>query len=177
MDKAIDEVRVRQYINLEVYGKRATKCEVLRVSSDHESDDEKFNVRYTSKDKPRRLNSPDYRRDSSDRQKLDASLNSDRRFARLEERMARVDAEVTQICTLSTTLEALTKQMTELARAMTHSSRPRSRSPSPGRTQCFGCGEVGHFRKDCPQRKTPTTPEKKVTFSEGLNEAGSTERA
>lgn len=52
----------------------------------------------------------------------------------------------------------------------------RNRSPSPlskrARSPCFRCGEVGHFKKECPKRVN-ALHERKVTFAE-QSQAGGT---
>jgi hypothetical protein len=80
-------------------------------------------------------------------------------------------------------IEQITSQMSRLMVNMSKLSAgkegSRNRSPSPilkkGNSQCFLCGDIGHFKKECPKRAS-SSPDRKVTFAEQTNKSGTNER-
>lgn len=79
---------------------------------------------------------------------------------------AKFDKYVSQIEQITTRMSKLMANMGKLSGGK---DITRNRSPSPlskrVSSPCFGCGEVGHFKKECPKRVN-ALPERQVTFAE-----------
>ncbi|KRY26178.1 hypothetical protein T01_9729, partial [Trichinella spiralis] len=56
---------------------------------------------------------------------------------------------------LAQAVEALTRRFDQLQTTL---ERSNSRRPARRATECFRCGEQGHFLRDCPQLRTRTRP-------------------
>ncbi|KRX50702.1 hypothetical protein T05_10249, partial [Trichinella murrelli] len=65
---------------------------------------------------------------------------------------------------LAQAVEALTRRFAQLQTTL---ERSNSRRPAPRATECFRCGEQGHFRRDCPQLQTRTRPARALNSGNG----------
>lgn len=91
---------------------------------------------------------------------LDRKLDS--QFDKFTGQVDKVKDQVDRVTTL------LDGFITEMRRLVIKGIQP-PRSPSPtikkANSPCFKCGELGHFRRECPKGEA-RSPDRKVTFAE-----------
>ncbi|KRX30239.1 hypothetical protein T05_14218, partial [Trichinella murrelli] len=65
---------------------------------------------------------------------------------------------------LAQVVETLTRRFDQLQTTL---ERSNSRRSARRGTECFRCGEQGHFLRDCPQRQTGTRPARALNNGNG----------
>ena len=93
----------------------------------------------------------------------------ERRMTGLEGKLDTLTVAVSQLASM----QKLTNQRRSNSAPTGFWNRTRSQSPDPQKSACYGCGGLGHYKRDCPER----TSEMKVSFVGGYTEDFSGETA
>jgi len=163
MEEAIDKMRWHQHNHQAIYG-RSPRKEVKQVSPGA----------YRG------------RSDSGEARVCAVETNKGEEMSMRKEMREGLSAQGKEVGEIKSNLATLSAQMAammEFKRSRVSGYRAPSRSPSPrmdDKQGCYHCGEMGHFKRECPKLLGSPRGDKRVSFQESkgaLNYKGATHEA